>query len=305
MTDIAPEELRKLCEAATPGPWHANENSVPIPDVRLEYGWNEEFQFYDGYVGKINERADGEFIAAARTAVPQLLDTIERLKARIAELEAVIVTPDDLECGMVEIAGTYDCPCGCDPDENHNFVDIDGIAKVTHLKCRSCGRLKPFWDGVDVWEQAKKVFALEGELHQWKSAVIHAAVVHWTYKAEHENDPRAAINALMCDAQQIALDPCVSPEAKALHDKIHELENLVNEAEARANERGRRIVELEQQLAKYEESEPYFECPRCGGLHFGSSLDPVTRQIVEVFCHDEYSKGCRWHGKWPLEGGDV
>jgi hypothetical protein len=136
------------------------------------------------------------------------------------------------------------------------------------------------------------------ELEQWKAAVIDAAVVGWTYKTEHENDPRAAINALLCHAQQIALDPCVSPEAKALHDRIaefervtrhlqhkarelcpdypniatcedpfehlwaltsayegtclacedlhkriHELEELVSEAEARANERGRKMIE--------------------------------------------------------------
>lgn len=39
-------------------------------------------------------------------------------------------------------------------------------------------------------------------------------------------------------------------------------------------------------------SESYFEfeCPRCGSSHFGSD------GMNSFSCHDEYNKGCGWHG---------
>lgn len=36
-----------------------------------------------------------------------------------------------------------------------------------------------------------------------------------------------------------------------------------------------------------------FLCPDCGSTHFGSAERDGTTQR---YCHDEFLKGCRWHG---------
>jgi len=58
-----------------------------------------------------------------------------------------IITPDDLPGHDREIVhcGTFDCPCGADPDCNICFLDEEGLKVVTHLRCRACGRVTPFW----------------------------------------------------------------------------------------------------------------------------------------------------------------
>ncbi len=78
-------------------------------------------------------------------------------------------------------------------------------------------------------ETHKKLAEAEQQLQRWKEAVIDAAVVNWTYRKAHENDPRAAINALLCQAQLEALDPTISEYAEKLHARIHELEQQLAE----------------------------------------------------------------------------
>ena len=58
-----------------------------------------------------------------------------------------VITPDDLPDSGGEIieSGTFDCPCGADPDCNICFLDEKGLKVVTHLRCRACGRVTPFW----------------------------------------------------------------------------------------------------------------------------------------------------------------
>lgn len=41
-------------------------------------------------------------------------------------------------------------------------------------------------------------------------------------------------------------------------------------------------------------SEAEFECPKCFGSHFGSSGFGTSQ--TEYWCHDEYERGCSWHG---------
>ena len=94
------DEIRKRAEAASPGPWEmydANEGmnpprpcwsvandsyhnplgeeDPPAVDITVSYGWRE----------------DAEFIAAARTDVPALLDEIDRLNAVAWKLRAVMI----------------------------------------------------------------------------------------------------------------------------------------------------------------------------------------------------------------------
>lgn len=67
--------LRELCEKATPGPWNRGTGN--------EY--RELFKNHGMHLAHVYECADGDFIAAARTALPALLDEVERLQ-EIAEL---------------------------------------------------------------------------------------------------------------------------------------------------------------------------------------------------------------------------
>lgn len=53
----------------------------------------------------------------------------------------------------------------------------------------------------------------------WKEVVIEGLVISHIYRNEHENEPRKALNDLICYHNDIALDPCVSSEAQALIDR--------------------------------------------------------------------------------------
>lgn len=79
----------------------------------------------------------------------------------IGERMQEVITPDDLECGEIVEAGSYECPCGCDPDSNIVFLDAEGMKKVTHLKCRECGAIKPFWDSEEARQKYLKEVAEE------------------------------------------------------------------------------------------------------------------------------------------------
>jgi hypothetical protein len=80
------DELRRIADAATPGPWtaeHMRENDYaaqvvagsdgPIAD--LEHAYDEQ------------DMTDATFIAEARTAVPALLDEVDRLEAALRKIE--------------------------------------------------------------------------------------------------------------------------------------------------------------------------------------------------------------------------
>lgn len=41
-----------------------------------------------------------------------------------------------------------------------------------------------------------------------------------------------------------------------------------------------------------DDTDSKFECPKCFGSHFGSWGEGER----EYFCHDEYERGCHWHG---------
>ena len=66
------DQLRALANAATPGPWEADysgENNYSIKSPGTEWG--------DGYAW-VSDPSNAEFIAAARTAIPVLLDQLEQ-----------------------------------------------------------------------------------------------------------------------------------------------------------------------------------------------------------------------------------
>lgn len=75
MTKDELDELKKLCDEATPGPWDAkgirllpdNEGCLNLPDGR-------DHELYGSLT-------DMKFIAASRTALPKLIAEVERLRA--------------------------------------------------------------------------------------------------------------------------------------------------------------------------------------------------------------------------------
>ena len=95
MTTADRNRLRKLADAATPGPWENTRNGV---QQTIGAATKVGDYKYEG-VGIVPEeyvrQEDAEFIAAARTAVPALLDALAsaedratQAKARIRHLEA-------------------------------------------------------------------------------------------------------------------------------------------------------------------------------------------------------------------------
>lgn len=77
---------RELEQAATPGEWVVETipNRIVSTDEKVaQNGWEE--------IGTYNADADAAFIAAARAAVPALLDDVDALTAKQAEMEAALL----------------------------------------------------------------------------------------------------------------------------------------------------------------------------------------------------------------------
>lgn len=108
MTDSKRAGLRRLHEAATPGPWEAQSTSWPRTRQKGEW-WQIWAQHQGGrtLIADIartdtpsdkelaQDRANGSFIAAARAAVPALLDEVDALRAAG---RALLPTDNDEHC---------------------------------------------------------------------------------------------------------------------------------------------------------------------------------------------------------------
>lgn len=83
---IDTEALRRLADAATPGPWRIGE-AFDFPASWVAHlsnnGWDDRTTVTSedtpGHIDQ--EERDAEFIAAARTAVPALLDALEQAES--------------------------------------------------------------------------------------------------------------------------------------------------------------------------------------------------------------------------------
>lgn len=95
MTDDDLARIEALCEAATPGPWTVDKKEDTEPN-----GWTHRWHWirevaYDGPSYNYNidgfaRREDADFIAESRTAVPALVAEVRRLRAELAEANAML-----------------------------------------------------------------------------------------------------------------------------------------------------------------------------------------------------------------------
>ena len=81
MPDLTPDlaELRRLAEAATPGPWAA----------RYGVSWEARVCATTGSLADVNSTANAELIVAAVNALPALLDAAAERDALAAKVERV------------------------------------------------------------------------------------------------------------------------------------------------------------------------------------------------------------------------
>jgi len=85
-TETAPLDLaalRRLCEEATPGPWDVDDQSHDDGTIWVNVEWRGT-----AVCEACPVAADAAFIAAARTALPALLDRVERADRQIDEVIA-------------------------------------------------------------------------------------------------------------------------------------------------------------------------------------------------------------------------
>ena len=78
-------ELRRLAEAATPGPWAA----------RYGVSWEARVCATTGSLADVDSTANAELIAAAVTALPALLDAAAERDALAAKVETVRALADE------------------------------------------------------------------------------------------------------------------------------------------------------------------------------------------------------------------
>jgi hypothetical protein len=107
-------ELKRLAEAATPGPWRCEEGSTSYPECDDRDFWavvltplgRDVVTISERYTAKTDDRKDYDFDAAFIAAanpetVLSLISTIERQAEEIAGLRGIQITMQDvrLRCG--------------------------------------------------------------------------------------------------------------------------------------------------------------------------------------------------------------
>jgi len=137
MTPTAPDlaELRRLAEAATPGPWEA----FGAVDGRRGERWlgvttdmraTESARAGDVFAAQDCTRQDALFIAAANPAVVlALLDAAAERDALAAKVERVRA--------LHRAVGIYD-ECDCDAPDPATHLDVDDVGLTCNLMYRVC-----------------------------------------------------------------------------------------------------------------------------------------------------------------------
>ncbi|MFB6696333.1 hypothetical protein [Streptomyces rubiginosohelvolus] len=89
MTPDREQEIRDREQAATPGPWMRKDDQERLERFVTNESGTLDINF--GYLGN-NNQANVAFVVDARSAVPELLAEVDRLQARVAELETARTT---------------------------------------------------------------------------------------------------------------------------------------------------------------------------------------------------------------------
>ena len=100
-------------------------------------------------------------------------------------------------------------------DLNDAYCKHINAMTVEDLHSKSDIAAELAWRDVQIEQLTKEL----EEANKWKIAVIDRAIVNWSYKKEHETDPRLAMNDVLNAEIQMALDPKISKPAKDLIDK--------------------------------------------------------------------------------------
>lgn len=165
--------------------------------------------------------------------------------------------PVDAKEWACSVCGCDGLWCGCAPPTALRLAQIRGYlqhntdCQRSSPLCRVCGhgsgwldhsigfvptghRYEPDEQPLCTCGLAEAFAALaraEQERDAWKDAIIDAAVVDWIYTAEHETNPRKAVNDLLCWQQTIALDPAISKPAHDLVERAERAEAELARAE--------------------------------------------------------------------------
>lgn len=117
MSESQLADLERLADAATPGPWHVDED------------WTQEVLSRDGtlIVKLPHERArEADFIAASRTAIPALLADLREARASLVEARRLLERA--VPCIVVAVEN---CPLEDEEMARNVLADIDAaLGKV-------------------------------------------------------------------------------------------------------------------------------------------------------------------------------
>lgn len=103
MTTEEIARLRALCEKATEAPWsyYAADEATPSRADIVYSGGHPTFTGSFS-VGEMHHPKDRAFIAAARTALPAVLDEIERLQRALERLRVLYLECAECGCELME-----------------------------------------------------------------------------------------------------------------------------------------------------------------------------------------------------------
>jgi hypothetical protein len=77
------EELKRICEAATDGPWRY-EKKEHWPDCAKRPDYIDGVWLAHDDFLEVHDEGEAKFIAEARTAIPELLAEVERLQSLVS-----------------------------------------------------------------------------------------------------------------------------------------------------------------------------------------------------------------------------
>lgn len=112
LTEARRAELRKLCDEATPGPWMHDEEFYPAEGMLFQW---------DG------DGPDAAFIAASRTAIPELLDALDAAERERDTLATALEWYADMENWRYPYSDDMEPGDTC---ERGALVDMGGRARV-------------------------------------------------------------------------------------------------------------------------------------------------------------------------------